>query len=152
MEAVARLASPTGQWPEAIHPLTKGGCMGDGQHGWAAAEWVMMLRNCFVREEHDRLIIGSGLFAEWFDLDEELFFGPTLTPWGRLSVRVTHPASQPTLSLEARWFGAPPQIDVEIPGFHRHDRIDGSRELALERADAACSASQTSDFGKGVTL
>ena len=34
---VADLASPTGQWPEAIHPHTKGGCMGDGQHGWAAA-------------------------------------------------------------------------------------------------------------------
>ena len=46
IEAVARLASPTGQWPEAIHPHTGGGCMGDGQHGWAAAEWVMMIRNC----------------------------------------------------------------------------------------------------------
>ena len=31
---VAELASPTGQWPEAIHPQTLGGCMGDGQHGW----------------------------------------------------------------------------------------------------------------------
>ena len=51
IETVARLASPTGQWPEAIHPHTGGGCMGDGQHGWAAAEWVMMIRNLFVREE-----------------------------------------------------------------------------------------------------
>ena len=59
--SVARLASPTGQWPEAIHPQSGGGCMGDGQHGWAAAEWVMMMRNCFVREEGDRLIIGSGI-------------------------------------------------------------------------------------------
>ncbi|MFP5344729.1 MAG: hypothetical protein ACLGGU_03675, partial [Gammaproteobacteria bacterium] len=57
MDAVARLASPTGQWPEAIHPRTGGGCMGDGQHVWAAAEWVLMIRNCFVREEEDRLIL-----------------------------------------------------------------------------------------------
>ena len=57
----ADLASPTGQWPEAIHPQTGGGCMGDGQHGWAAAEWVMMLRNLFVREEGRDLLIGTGL-------------------------------------------------------------------------------------------
>ena len=48
MTAVAELASPTGQWPESIHPNTGGGCMGDGQHVWAAAEWVLMIRNCFV--------------------------------------------------------------------------------------------------------
>jgi len=29
---IARLASPTGQWPEAVHPRTSGGCMGDGHH------------------------------------------------------------------------------------------------------------------------
>lgn len=48
MDGVAALASPTGQWPEAIHPMTLGGCMGDGQHIWAAAEWLMLLRNFFV--------------------------------------------------------------------------------------------------------
>jgi len=37
VSSIANLASPTGQWPEAIHPRTKGGCMGDGQHVWAAA-------------------------------------------------------------------------------------------------------------------
>jgi len=55
MTTVADLASPTGQWPEAIHPLTHGGCMGDGQHVWAAAEWLMIVRHCFVREEGDHL-------------------------------------------------------------------------------------------------
>ncbi|MBI3317045.1 MAG: hypothetical protein HYZ85_03455, partial [Candidatus Omnitrophica bacterium] len=34
---LASLATPTGQWPEAIHHGTRGGCMGDGQHVWAAA-------------------------------------------------------------------------------------------------------------------
>jgi GH15 family glucan-1,4-alpha-glucosidase len=61
MTAVANLASPTGQWPESIHPRTGGGCMGDGQHVWAAAEWVLMLRNCFVREEGNGLILCSGM-------------------------------------------------------------------------------------------
>jgi hypothetical protein len=116
-DAVADLASPTGQWPEAIHPRTLGGCMGDGQHGWAAAEWVMMIRNCFVREEADRLIVGSGVFPEWLRQDMELAFGPTWTPWGRLTVRIVQPKSSPTLVLEAQWHGPAPRIDICIPGF-----------------------------------
>ncbi len=86
---VADLASPTGQWPEAIHPITKGGCMGDGQHGWAAAEWVMMIRNLFVREEQDKLILGSGIFPEWLDPGTPLVFGPGPTPCGPVTVRLT---------------------------------------------------------------
>jgi len=117
VDAVADLASPTGQWPEAIHPRTLGGCMGDGQHGWAAAEWVMMIRNCFVREEPDRLVVGSGLFREWFDHDEELLYGPTLTPWGKVRVRILQPKSAPTVVIESDWHRAAPQIDVCIPGF-----------------------------------
>src|SRR6185503_7644675 len=61
IDAVAKLASPTGQWPEAIHPRTLGGCMGDGEHVWAAAEWILLMRNCFVREEGDSLVVGSGI-------------------------------------------------------------------------------------------
>ena len=37
--------------------------MGDGQHVWAAAEWVLMIRNCFAREEDDHLILCSGIPA-----------------------------------------------------------------------------------------
>src|SRR6185436_19157557 len=65
--AIAATASTTGQWPEAIHPRTGGGCMGDGQHVWAAAEWIMMVRNCFVLEEasSNRLILGAGIPIAW---------------------------------------------------------------------------------------
>jgi hypothetical protein len=31
-------ATPTWTWPEAVHPRLDGGCMGDGHHGWPAAE------------------------------------------------------------------------------------------------------------------
>jgi hypothetical protein len=87
IDNVVALASPTGQWPEAIHPKTGGGCMGDGQHMWAACELAMMVRNCFVREERDRLIIGSGVRPEWWHEDGAML-GPTLTPFGSVSVRI----------------------------------------------------------------
>jgi hypothetical protein len=110
---VAELASPTGQWPEAIHPQTLGGCMGDGQHGWAVSEWIMMMRNCFVREEADGLVIGSGILPEWRAVGGEIRFGPTLTPWGEVSVRLA--GSQ--LNLDARWRGAAPRVMISVPGF-----------------------------------
>jgi hypothetical protein len=140
IEAVARLASPTGQWPEAIHPQSGGGCMGDGQHGWAAAEWVMMIRNCFVREEGERLVIGSGLFAEWLEADEGVSFGPTLTPWGPVTVRVAHDDRRSLLSIDATWRSSPPQVDVEIPGFCKLSGVDCKATMVLEKVDDAARA------------
>ena len=117
IERVAELASPTGHWPEAIHPRTGGGCMGDGQHGWAAAEYLMMIRSLFVREETGRLIIGQGIFPEWIDSGGSLLFGPTATSWGTVSVRIEKAADGARVYLEASWLGEPPQIDIRLPGF-----------------------------------
>lgn len=133
VDAVAQLASPTGQWPEAIHPRTLGGCMGDGQHGWAAAEWVMMIRNCFVREEPDRLVIGSGLFREWFDQDSDLAFGPTLTAWGRVSIRVIQPHTQPRVVVDCHWHGPVPPVDLLIPGFEPVRSANVTESVPLTR-------------------
>lgn len=132
INAVADLASPTGQWPEAIHPRTLGGCMGDGQHGWAAGEWVMMIRNCFVREEHDRLIIGSGLFREWFQQDADIAFGPTHTPWGKLSVRVVTPESNPMVIIDGHWHAETPRVDIRIPGFQPIANANISSAIPLQ--------------------
>jgi hypothetical protein len=63
LEALKRYASPTGCWPEAIHPVTRGGCMGDGDHGWALAEVVALLRGSLVFEYQGRLLLGLGLEA-----------------------------------------------------------------------------------------
>lgn len=86
---VAEIASPTGHWPEAVHPRTGGGCMGDGHHAWAASEWVAMMRNAFLREEGDALVIGSGLLPEWLSAGETLSFGPAPTAFGTVSVEVS---------------------------------------------------------------
>lgn len=113
VRSVADLASPTGQWPEAIHPQTLGGCMGDGQHGWAAAEWIMMMRNCFVREEKDILVIGSGILTEWLVEGGEIYFGPTSTAWGTVSVKL----AGALLTLSAQWRDVVPRVKIAVPGF-----------------------------------
>ena len=116
VDAVAGLASPTGQWPEAIHPATEGGCMGDGHHVWASAEWVLMVRNCFVREEGDRLILGAGIPPRWLEQDKPIRFGPAPTSFGSVSVTITpRPGAAPEVTWEGNWHDSEPAIEVRLP-------------------------------------
>ena len=131
--AVADLASPTGQWPEAIHPFTKGGCMGDGQHGWAAAEWLMMMRNVFVREEGNTIVIGSGIFPEWIESGQRIRFGPTLVPGGRLTVALRQSAEAVLLDIDIDSRKAAIDMVVTIPGYQRHTLNGACHALELKR-------------------
>jgi hypothetical protein len=127
---VADLASPTGQWPEAIHPHTLGGCMGDGQHGWAAAEWVMMIRNCFVREEDDHLILGSGILDEWHNGGAEISFGPTWTRWGKIHVSYF----DSRLAIQAEWRTKVPRLIVTVPGHIQVEAAHGETVFHLRKS------------------
>ncbi len=129
MEKVVGLASPTGQWPEAIHPHTLGGCMGDGHHAWASAEWILMMRSLFIMEEGDTLILGAGIPRQWLEQDKPLRFGPTLTPFGTVTVHIRPGEGRAEVAWEAQWKGTPPRIEV---------RLEGS-ETAVAPADGPAS-------------
>jgi hypothetical protein len=87
-------ASPTWNYPEAIHPLTLGGAMGDGHHGWAAAEIVLALRNAFVYElwnttddPYDLVLLG-GIPVSWFSKGLDFGIHNAPIPGGTLSITV----------------------------------------------------------------
>lgn len=121
MDAVAGLASPTGQWPEAIHPATGGGCMGDGHHVWAAAEWVLMIRNCFVREEGEKLVLCGGIPQRWLAQSTPIRFGPAPTSFGPISISImpaTGAASSPLIEWKGSWHpGKAPVLEIALPGY-----------------------------------
>lgn len=137
MDTVAELATSTGQWPEAIHPRTKGGCMGDGHHVWAAAEWVIMIRNCFVREEGERLILCSGVPERWLEQAHPISFGAAPTAFGSVSLTLT-PASnsEVTLDWQAQWHGDAPDIAVQLPGFETVAAERGTSSITLRKQDS----------------
>jgi hypothetical protein len=116
VHAVADLASPTGQWPEAVHPRTGGGCMGDGQHLWASAEWALMMRSLFVREEGDRLILLSGLPEDWLTGEFPIAFGPTCTAHGPVTVAVERRNGALHARWQADWYARQPTIEVRATG------------------------------------
>ncbi|HEX2613191.1 MAG TPA: hypothetical protein VHO02_06340 [Fibrobacteria bacterium] len=109
LESLLRHGGPAHAWPEAIHPRTGGGCMGDGDHGWAASEFLSLLRDCLLREEHgreeqgrgqgDRLLLLSGAPEGWFRAGNVLEVNGAPTLHGTLSFRVEVQA----LSLAVEW-------------------------------------------------
>jgi hypothetical protein len=115
-DRVTELASPTGQWPEAINPRTGTGCMGDGQHIWASAEYVMMMVNSIVYERDTHLVIGAGILPKWLENGCEISGGPIHTVWGPIEVHVSSDSSEITVEWEGRWHSEAPRIEVQVPG------------------------------------
>lgn len=134
VKTVSALATSTGQWPEAIHPQTKGGCMGDGQHVWAAAEWVIMMRNIFILEEEKTktIILCAGIPEEWLTSKEPMRFGFTQTMFGKIAVTISH-AKNIRVSWDAKWHGQAPRIEVHLPGYRRKIASDHEQYVEIEK-------------------
>ena len=91
-------ATPTYTWPEAVHPQLGGGCMGDGHHGWAAADFLSFVRNLLVRETDDGLALCSMVPDEWVGQNMGVQDAPTHV--GRLSFAVRWHGDRPALLWE----------------------------------------------------
>jgi hypothetical protein len=76
-------------FPEAIHVRTGGGCMGDGFHGWASAESLIMIRNLVAREVvladgTEAMVYLSGFREKW--LKQKISADHVYTPWSVTSL------------------------------------------------------------------
>lgn len=85
VDAVLKLGRGVHAWPEAAHPITKGGCMGDGDHGWAAAEFINVIRNLFVMEEGGRLVLAKGMRPAWIMSGRVMAIAGASSRYGTLS-------------------------------------------------------------------
>lgn len=118
---VLRAQTPTGTYPEAIHPATGGGCMGDGHHGWAAAEIVLAIRNMFAweaeRDASDVVHLLSGIPLEWMSGGEKWNVERLPLPGGLLTMRFLPSESGPTLRIDWERRGSipPPRFFLHIP-------------------------------------
>ena len=113
---VAELASPTGHWPEAVHPQNLGGCMGDGQHAWSAAEWIMMIHTIFAAEEGDNLNLPRGIPQKWQQSSRPLTIGPTHTRFGVPEIVVESSAETVAVRWKARWHTPPDGLFIRLTG------------------------------------
>jgi hypothetical protein len=118
-EYMLKLATPTWCWPEAIHPRTLGGCMGDGHHGWAAAEWVLLVRNMIVHELDDVLQVTRLVPAEWCHPGQRIAIRNAPTAFGTVSAAVDFGDGRERLSIDAQWRTPPREIHWHLPAAGR---------------------------------
>ncbi len=141
LKDVLRRRTQLWTYPEAIHPRSGGGVMGDGYHGWAFAEILLLLREFLIRREGPTLQVFRGMRArELFDTDLE--FGPfpldgaKLAIDGRLNAKegaLTVAASGAIAGLSHLEVYLPDEIPAKIL---LHTRVRGGRLIATEGGDA----------------
>ena len=92
----------------------------------------MMIRNAFVREEADRLVVGSGLWPEWLEQGAELRFGPAPTAFGPFTVRVEIASEMASIEWSGAWRERPPILEIAVPSSDRV-LVEGARESSRVR-------------------
>ena len=107
-------ATPTWTWPEAIHPRLDGGCMGDGHHGWAAAEFLSFVRDLLVREVAGGLALASLVPDGWYGQGWEVHDAPTAA--GRVSYAVRWHGDRAALLWELTPHAGVGQVRLTAPG------------------------------------
>ncbi len=108
--------------------------MGDGQHIWAAAEWILIIRNSFVREEEGKLILCSGIPISWMTEGKEAALGPTLTSFGSIKVHMKTEDGKIKIEWSGDWRdGKEPMIEIRLPTFARVEVRPGENSIVISR-------------------
>jgi hypothetical protein len=94
-----------------------------------------MLRNGFLREEEDRLILASGIRPEWLEPGGEVSFGPAPSSFGEVSVAVLPRRGAVEVRWSGSWRGVPPPIEVRLPGFEPVAAPPSARSILLSREE-----------------
>lgn len=125
-------ATSTWTWPEAIHPRVPGGCMGDGHHGWAAADFLSFVRTMLVRETDEGIALASMIPERWYGQGIEVHDAPTR--FGTLSFAVRWHGTRPALLWELEPHDPSVAVVLTCPGLDPAWRSTELRGEALLEA------------------
>ena len=104
--------------PEAIHPRTGGGAMGDGHHGWAAAEIILFIRDCLVKETEGKLILFGGVNSRIIRKGRKTKMSNVPTGFGTISVNLDFESeSRCVVQIQSQFFAdcRPELVEVVLP-------------------------------------
>jgi hypothetical protein len=92
-----------------------------------------MMRNCFVREEQERLILGAGIPRQWLDQRVPIYLRKTLTSFGPFSIQIHPMEDKIQIDWEGVWKKEEPSIEVHLPGFGPVQCSVGENHLEIKR-------------------
>ena len=76
-----------------------------------------MIRNCFVREENDGLILCSGIPRSWLDKGQPISFGTAPTSFGDVRIAINVQEGAIRVEWIGQWLNKEPLIEVRLPGY-----------------------------------
>ncbi len=125
---ILSVASSTNCWPEAIHPRTLGGCIGDGHHGWAAADFILLIRNILFFEENDNLVITPVLPKEWVKAGNKIKLEKAPSYFGLINYEIEFKTKKNvTLKLKNKFAKLPQEIEWNLPFNIKSAAADGEK-------------------------
>ncbi len=139
---IFRQAHPPYSFPEAIHPRSGGGTMGDGHHGWAAAEVILFLRSCLVREEGNVISLFKGNAGRLVQRGKAVRLRNVPTRFGSLSCALTFTGeSSATLDFEGNFNGdtPPAEIAIHLPFAVRSAVASSPNHVSLNIGEEPCT-------------
>jgi hypothetical protein len=126
-------ASPTNAWIEEIYPDTHIGT-GDMPHGWAAGQYVHLLRNSLLFENENVLELCWGVQAEWLKEGAKVFVKNAPTRFGKVDFALQRHGTELALDYHLAATVNPQQVRLHIPsgltGIELLRINDHARELA----------------------
>ena len=74
-------------WAEQVDPADNSFSGGDMPHAWAAADYIMLIREMLLTERDDALVLFAGAAEWWFALEKEIVLEDAPTHFGPLTLR-----------------------------------------------------------------
>ena len=93
-----------------------------------------MVKNCFVREEETtgKLVLGSGLDAQWFGDRDRISFGPVYTKFGSISLEVVREEDARIVRWTSQWHAQEPNLEIRLPGSEPQTPAVGERDVRVK--------------------
>jgi hypothetical protein len=91
-----------------------------------------MIRNCFVREEDNRLILCSGIPRIWLESNQTIAFGQAPTSFGGIQISIRPQGQNILVEWHGQWFTKAPTIDIQLPGFKNVRVSPGTNSIELK--------------------
>lgn len=127
-ESLMSISTETMTFPEAINPHTGGGAYGDGHHGWAVADIFNFVRNLFLMEENERLLILPLSKREWLEDKKRIILKNAPTTFGEVSYTISSESVDVVrIELNAKFREAPKEIEITLPFAIETVSVDGKQ-------------------------
>ncbi|MEW6232532.1 MAG: hypothetical protein AB1566_09500 [Chloroflexota bacterium] len=120
-----RHATPTYTWAAGINPLTRGGGVGDGHHGWATADFLLLVRNLLFFEDGATLVLTPAMPQGWLKSGGCLQVANAPSYFGPVSFQMSLRGNQVKLSLDCAFRRPPLDIELNLTAEAKGIVVDG---------------------------